>query len=149
MGAAVAKPESPEMETEEVGGEKEIEIKDSTVNITMSESEQKLRKYVRARLQEKAGLRKPVMNENKKSKKVKMLDKMIDEQFGLFESVMDEAGFGKAITGAMGKASQMMGGEKSKQEKIKKKLPTLNSPEEIESFFYEIFGPSMNAGTMA
>src|ERR1035437_9260312 len=55
---------------------------------TMNESEQKLRKYVRIRLEEKAGLRKSTLNENKKSTTLKKLDSMIDEQFKLFESVV-------------------------------------------------------------
>src|ERR1035437_154774 len=59
---------------------------------TMNESEQKLRKYVRIRLEEKAGLRKSTLNENKKSTTLKKLDSMIDEQFKLFESVVKKKG---------------------------------------------------------
>ena len=76
MGGAVVKPEGAETTTMDV----EVDGEGKQVNISMNESEKKLRKYIRARLQEKAGLRKPVLNENKKSKKIKMLDKMIDEQ---------------------------------------------------------------------
>src|SRR5690606_34779663 len=48
LGAAVMKPE---------GAGVEIEVSpDKTVKIEMSESEQKLRKYIRARLEEKVGL---------------------------------------------------------------------------------------------
>ena len=54
----------------------------------MSESEQKLRKYIRTRLQEKAGIIKPNLNESKKSETLKKLDTVIDNQFKLFESVV-------------------------------------------------------------
>lgn len=53
----------------------------------MSESEQKLRKYIRARLQEHAGLKKSSLNEDKKSETLKKLDAAIDNQFKLFEAV--------------------------------------------------------------
>jgi hypothetical protein len=54
----------------------------------MNESEKKLRKYIRTRLEEKAGLRKANLNENKKSTNLKKLDEVIDKQFKLFESVV-------------------------------------------------------------
>jgi hypothetical protein len=54
----------------------------------ISESEQKLRKYIRVRLEEKAGLRKPNLNESKKSPALKKLDATIDEQFKLYETVV-------------------------------------------------------------
>ena len=54
---------------------------------TLSESEQKIRKYVHNRLEELAGLRKSTLNESKKSPTLKKLDKMIDEQFKLYESI--------------------------------------------------------------
>ena len=53
----------------------------------MSESEQKLRKYIRTRLEEHAGLRKPSLNESKKSQTLLKLDAVIDNQFKLFEAV--------------------------------------------------------------
>jgi hypothetical protein len=53
----------------------------------MSESEQKLRKYIRTRLEEHAGVRKPSLNEGKKSETLKKLDVVIDNQFKLFEAV--------------------------------------------------------------
>jgi len=40
----------------------------------ISESEQKLRMYIRKRLEENAGIRKPMLNENKKSDTLKKLD---------------------------------------------------------------------------
>ena len=45
--------------------------------------ENKLRKYVRNRLKEMTGRKKPTLNEEKKSDKLKKLDKMIQEQFKL------------------------------------------------------------------
>ena len=54
---------------------------------TMTESELKLRKYVRNRLEENAGLRKSTLNESKKSDKLKQLDNIIDKQFKLYGSV--------------------------------------------------------------
>jgi hypothetical protein len=54
----------------------------------MNESEKKLRKYIRTRLEENAGLRKASLNENKKSTTLKKLDEIIDKQFKLFESVV-------------------------------------------------------------
>jgi hypothetical protein len=52
----------------------------------VNENEQKLRKYIRSRLEEHAGIRKPSMNESKKSKTIQKLDNIIDKQFNLFES---------------------------------------------------------------
>ena len=47
----------------------------------MNESERKVRAYVRKRLEENSGLRKPSLNESAKSEKMKQLDKLIDTQF--------------------------------------------------------------------
>ena len=54
----------------------------------MNESEVKLRKYVRMRLEEKAGMRKANLNESKKSPALKKLDAVIDQQFKLYEGVI-------------------------------------------------------------
>ena len=54
----------------------------------ISESEQKVRKYVRARLEEKMGLRKAKINESAKSESLKKLDSLIDKQFKLYETVV-------------------------------------------------------------
>ena len=59
-----------------------------TLPPVMNESEKKLRKYIRTRLEEKAGLRKANLNESKKSVTLKKLDEVIDKQFKLFESVV-------------------------------------------------------------
>lgn len=91
MGGGIPKPDSADMETEEAGnGDNDFEIKDSTVNINMNESEKKLRKYIRSRLEEKSGLKKSSINEDKKSDKIKKLDNMIDEQYDLFKSIVNE-----------------------------------------------------------
>lgn len=61
---------------------------DKTVNIAMNESEVRVRKYIRNKLEELAGVRKSSLNEDKKSEKLKKLDKIIETQFKLYESVM-------------------------------------------------------------
>ena len=70
MGGGVAKPEGAPIE--------------------MSESEQKLRTYIRNRLEEMAGIKKPSLNESKKSEKLQKLDKLIEKQFKLYESEAKE-----------------------------------------------------------
>ena len=52
----------------------------------INESEAKLRKYIRNRLEEHAGIRKPSLNESKKSEKLQKLDRVIDKQFKLHET---------------------------------------------------------------
>jgi hypothetical protein len=80
LGGGVVKPE---------GAGVEIEITpDKTVRIEMNESERKLRKYIRERLEVKAGIRKEKLTEGKKSETLKKLDKVIDEQFKLYESTV-------------------------------------------------------------
>jgi len=61
---------------------------DKSVSISMSESEIKLRKYIRNRLEENAGLRKSTLNENKKSSTIKKFDALIDKQFKLYENTI-------------------------------------------------------------
>ena len=56
----------------------------------MTESELKVRKYVRARLEEKAGHRKPSLNENEKSDTLKRLDELIDKQLKSYKSVINK-----------------------------------------------------------
>lgn len=67
---------------------KNVKRESKEEKVPMSESEIKLRKYIRARLEEKAGLRKPILTENKKSETLKKLDSIIDKQFQLFESTV-------------------------------------------------------------
>jgi len=72
--AAAAMWKNIKREGEEVDGE------------VMTESEKKLRMYIRKRLEEHAGIRKPNLNESVKSAGLKKLDRIIDKQFGLYES---------------------------------------------------------------
>jgi hypothetical protein len=130
MDAGIPKPDSAGIESEEVNGEKEVEIKDSTVSINMNESEKKVRKYIRARLEEKAGIRKPSLNEDKKSDKIKTLDKMIDEQYDLFKSVINENENLDEIFGM------------SNAEKFKKLDP--NNKEAINKTFNKIFSDTLS-----
>ena len=67
---------------------KNIKKESTELQEVMTESEQKLRKYVRIRLEEKAGLRKSKLNESTKSPVLKKLDAVIDEQFKLYENVI-------------------------------------------------------------
>ena len=50
----------------------------------LTESEAKLRKYIRNRLMENAGTKKATLNENQKSPTLKKLDEAIDKQFKLY-----------------------------------------------------------------
>jgi len=131
MDAGIPKPDSSEIETEKVNGEKEVEIKDSTVSINMNESEKKVRKYIRARLEEKAGIRKPSLNENKKSNKIKTLDNMIDEQYDLFKSIINEDEKLDEILG--------LGGNVETFKNIKP-----NDPKSIDKAFNKIFSATLN-----
>ena len=79
MGGGVVKPDGAEITT--------VEVTKDAVSVTLSESETKLRKYIRNRLQEHAGMKKPSLNESKKSPTLAKLDRIIDKQFGLHESV--------------------------------------------------------------
>jgi len=89
MGGGVVKPESAEITT--------VEVTKDSVKVEMNESEVKLRKYIRNRLEEKAGLKKPSLNESKKSDTLKKLDRTIDKQFELYESVAIEEVFGWSL----------------------------------------------------
>ena len=80
MGGGLPKPD---------GAGVQIQIEpDKSVNISMNESEAKLRKYIRNKLEEMAGLRKPVLTESKKSPTLQKLDNVIAKQFKLYEGVM-------------------------------------------------------------
>ena len=52
----------------------------------VSEGELKIRKYVRQKLQELAGIRKPRLNEGVKSEKLKKLDEIIENQYKLLNN---------------------------------------------------------------
>jgi hypothetical protein len=55
--------------------------------VSMSESETKLRKYVKNHLLEIAGLKKATLNESAKSPKLKQLDKLIESQYADFKKL--------------------------------------------------------------
>lgn len=78
MGGGVIKPEGAETTT--------VEVTKGSVNVSLNETETKLRKYIRNRLEEHAGIRKPSLNESKKTETIQKLDRIIDKQFKLFES---------------------------------------------------------------
>jgi len=92
----------------------------------MNENEVKLRKYIRARLEENAGMRKSVLNEDKKSPKTRELDKMIDEQFQQFESSLGEGGFKDAL----GKLGQIGTGAGKVKADIVAQLPQLEQSQD-------------------
>ena len=140
MGAGIPKPDgAPTVDVS-------VDAENKTVNVTMNESERKLRKYIRTRLEENAGLRKPNLNENKKSKKIKQLDTMIDEQFNLFENIMKEGGFTDKIATGLEKASQWIEGSFKKQKKINQMLPTLKTGGAVNQLFDEMFGSKISGG---
>jgi hypothetical protein len=103
LGAAVVKPESTSTEVN-------VDTQNKTLNIKMNESEEKIRKYVKQRINEKRGLVKPKLNESKKSDKLKKLDEMIDEQFENYEK---ESKIRKYVRNRL-------------EEKLGKKKPVLN-----------------------
>ena len=122
MGGGVVKPD---------GTPTTIEVTKDSVNVTMNESERKLRKYIRNRLEERVGIRKPSLNENKKSDIIKKLDKKIDEQFKSFKNKNIDEGFLSNIGSAMGL-------DKSLQVTIKNELPkyvSQNNVSAIDSLF--------------
>ena len=94
MGGGIVKPDGAEVTT--------VEVTKDSVTVEMNENEVKLRKYIRNRLEESAGLRKVKLNEDEKSKGLQKLDRIINKQFKLHEAItldkidnMDEAfGFG-------------------------------------------------------
>jgi hypothetical protein len=58
-----------------------VTVESGKVDVTLNETEQKLRKYIRNRLEEMTGLKKPSLNEDKKSDKLKKLDEMIATKY--------------------------------------------------------------------
>ena len=104
MGGGVVKPDGAETTTMDVI----VDGENKTVNVSMNESEAKLRKYIRNRLEERAGFKKVGLNENKKSVILQKLDKTIDKQFELYESKTKE------------KMNEMFNNKKVKSTKVKK-----------------------------
>ena len=88
--------------------------------VGVNEAEIKLRKYIRNRLEEKTGRRKPALTENKKSETIQKLDKVIDKQLALFEN--------EAVNEIWGLSA-------------KEKISNLNPQDAagVEKMFYDIF----------
>jgi len=105
---------------------------DKSVNISMNESERKLRKYIRNRLEENAGKRKPSLNENQKSSTLKKLDAVIDKQFKLYENVV--------VKKNKGEVNEIFGF--SAKEKIAKLQQ--NDIQGIENIFNSVFQEILN-----
>ena len=124
MGGGVVKPEGAEITT--------VEVTKDAVSVTLGESEVKLRTYIRNRLQEHAGLKKPSLNESKKSEKLQKLDRIIDKQFGLYET--------KAKKKIDENINEVFGW--SMREKFAKIDP--NNPKEVGKLFYETFRDILN-----
>lgn len=61
----------------------EVDLNNGKVNVQVSESERKIRNYVRMKLEELSGKRKPSINESKKSDSLKKLDRLIEQQWKL------------------------------------------------------------------
>lgn len=61
----------------------EVDLNNGRVSLQVSESEMKIRKYVRAKLEELDGKRKPSVNESTKSESLKKLDRLIEQQWKL------------------------------------------------------------------
>jgi hypothetical protein len=103
----------------------------------MNEVEQKLRKYIRARIEEKVGLRKSVLTESKKSETLKKLDELINKQFNLFETSMKERG---VIT------EEFWAKMKSAFQSNAQKFENLDqsNPEAIEAVFTDVFKDTLN-----
>jgi hypothetical protein len=121
-----------------------VEIKvepDKTVTLSMNESERKIRKYVRARLEEMAGMRKPRLNESKKSPTLKKLDEVIAKQFKLYESAIKKK---KVDENVFHDAGHFIGIGKASQGKIRSDLKNVNpadpnSAEAINKLFDSIW----------
>lgn len=73
---------------EQLDDSAKIEVQPSFQSLGVSVNESKVRKYIRTRLEEKLGFRKSPLRESVKSKSIKKLDRLIDEQLDLFENVI-------------------------------------------------------------
>jgi hypothetical protein len=115
----------------------EIEITpDKAVNISMNEGEKKLRKYIRERLEVKAGLKKANLNESKKSSTLKKLDAVIDNQFKLYEGVVLKKGAVNEIFGL-----DKLGINITPDEQIAAALPKIdpNDKVSVDALFQKAF----------
>lgn len=141
LGVDVVKPEGAPT----TGVDVNVDAQNKTVNVSMNESERKLRKYIRNRLEEKAGLRKPMLTEGKKSEVLTKLDAIIDEQFKLYESTAKkkltenvEEGIGDFLKKGMVKVGQMGTGKGKLQKELRNALPTL-SPDEYTKWLQNLY----------
>jgi hypothetical protein len=125
LGVDIMKPESAPMTTVDVTIQP-----DKTVNVSMNETEQKLRKYIRARLEEKIGVRKPMLTEGKKSPVLTKLDSVIDKQFKLYESVVLKKKV-KPFSEAPKKVNEVMGVNITKREQVAAGLRKLNPNDNV------------------
>jgi len=67
--------------------DKDVENSDNGNNDDLNENQKKLRNYIRTRIEEMKGLKKPSLNEDKKSETLKKLDKLIEKQLKIHESM--------------------------------------------------------------
>jgi hypothetical protein len=64
----------------------DVSVDGQNKQINISMNEEKLRKYIKMRIEEKRGLRKPKLDESKKAPALKKLDEMIDQEYKLNET---------------------------------------------------------------
>lgn len=82
LGGGVLKPDGAKTKTVEV------DINAGTLKLQVSEGNSKVRDYVKNRISELAGKKKPSINENSKSDNLKKLDKLIEQQWKLYGDKM-------------------------------------------------------------
>ena len=87
-GAGIQRETLDDMAKVETQPSPEFAVEAQVLGVGINESEEKVRKYVRNRLQEMMGIKKPTINENAKSETIKKLDKVIEKQFKLYETVI-------------------------------------------------------------
>ena len=119
MDAGVVKPDGSKTKSVDV------DLESGKVNVTMTESEQKLRTYIRNRIDELEGKKKPSLNEDKKSDTLKKLDKKIEGQLDLFKKMINENGNINELFGF------------SAKEKFQKVNP--NDAASVEKLFNDVF----------
>lgn len=122
---------TPKNTTFKIDGKTKVDTSNYDGNI--NESERKLRKYIRNRLEEHAGIRKPILNENKKSETIQKLDRIIDKQFKLFENTTKEK---------INSVNEVFG--LSLKEKFQKLDP--NDTEAIENLFKKVYSSGLGLG---
>jgi hypothetical protein len=139
LGVATIKPDGAPTSGIDVsvdGQNKNINIKmnenkEKKSEETLTESEKKIRNYIRTRLEEKTGQRKTKLNESSKSETLKKLDKIIDEQFKLYET----------FTTNKGDINEFLGF--SSAEKFQKLNP--NDVKAVDDLFLSVFSQALQA----